>query len=99
MTRHLDVDAENRIALRNSTLSKALEYGIPGTLESQGDQLKGIAIQYAPSSCRLVIKAVIDGVHSVAFVYSDTMENCVLKTDIECKHSRLQWGPDKYHKA
>jgi hypothetical protein len=98
MTRHLDVDSEERISLRLLALSKALEYGLPGSLESQGDQLKGISIQYAPSNCRLVIKAVVGGIHSVAFVYSDTMENCVLKTDLECRHHRLQWGPDKFHK-
>lgn len=98
MTRQLEHALEERQAYRQAEVSKALDYGIAGALESQGDELLGIAIKYNPASCLLTIKAIVEGEHCVAFIGSDTMANCVLKTALEARHHRLRWRQDKYHK-
>lgn len=96
MSRQLEQKLEDRQAQRVAALVTALEYGIVGALESQGDIFLGFAIRYAETSCLLTIKGIVEGEHSVAFVGSDSMANCILKTAQDARNGRLRWRQDKY---
>lgn len=97
MSRQVEQKLEDRQALRRASLERALDYGIPGALEANGDELLGIAIRYEPTSCLMTIKAIVEGTRSVAFIGSDTMVNCVLKGEMDLRNHRMRWRPDKYH--
>ncbi len=97
MTRQLENEQEQKAISRALITTHELEYGLSETLQKQGNRLKGLAITYNPGGCRMVIKGVIEGVHSVAFVYSDSAVNCLLKASREARNSRLGWGVDSYH--
>lgn len=97
MSRQLDLEHEVRESARRDQLVQALEYGIVGALESQGIQLLGIAIKYDAFNCLLTLKADIAGERQIAFVGSDSIMNCFLKTQSEARRHALAWRPDKYH--
>lgn len=97
MTRQLEVKKEERETARRVELVKALEFGIVGALESQGITMVGFAIKYDDFNCLLTLKAYINDVRSIAFVGSDSMTNCILKTYQEARNARLRWRPDQYH--
>lgn len=97
MTRQLDIEAETRESKRQSTLIRALEYGIVGALRAQGFDFLGYALNYDEYSCGLVAKASVNGKRVVAFIYSDTMINCIIRLDRDASRGALRWGADKYH--
>lgn len=99
MSRQLDLKKEERETAKRNALVKALEFGIAGALESQGIELRGLAIRYDDFNCLLTLKAVVQGETSVAFVGSDSMINCILKADSEARRHALRWRRDKYHKS
>lgn len=97
MSRQLDIKAEERETARRNQLVKVLEYGLVGSLESQGIELLGIAIKYDAFNCLLTLKADVGGVRSVAFVGSDTIINCFLKAGSEASRNTLKWREDRYY--
>jgi hypothetical protein len=94
----LDIAVEERQELKRNLLVKVLEYGLVGSLETQGIELLGFAFKYDAFNCLMTIKAVVGGVHSVCFVGSDTLINCILKSYAEARGDRLKWRADKYAK-
>jgi len=97
MSRQLDIQQEERETARRNELIKVMEFGLAGVLETQGMEFRGFAITYDPFSCLMVVKTELEGNRKVAFVYSDTMVNCLLKGyRMACSHA-LKWGPDKYY--
>lgn len=99
MSRQLDSKIEARETGRRDALVKALEYGIVGSLESQGIELLGIAIKYDAFNCLLTVKAFFGGQQQVAFVGSDSIINCLLKLQSGARNDALKWRPDKYSKS
>ena len=99
MTSHTERTHEQRQAAKAAKVKYALDYGISGALSDNGDELKALAITVNPGACRLVIKAVINGEHSVGFVYSDTASNCILKASQEVRNMRMTWGVDAYYQT
>lgn len=97
MTRQLEQETELREAAKRVALVRALDFGIVGALQAQGIELLGWAIKYDAFNCLLTIKAEIAGDRKVAFVGSDTIINCILKTESEALRGGLQWRADKYH--
>lgn len=97
MTRQLEQKQELRETARRDALIKSLEYGLVGALEHQGIQLLGFAIKYDEFSCLMTLRVIQGGSRAVAFVGSDTITNCILKADMEARHSRLKWRADKYN--
>jgi hypothetical protein len=97
MSRQADLKQEVRETAKRDALVRALEFGIAGALEYQGAELLGFSIRYDSFNCLMTIKAIVDGVHSVAFVGSDTMMNCILKADSEARRHSLHFRQDKYH--
>lgn len=97
MSRQLEQETEDRARSRALAAEHALNYGISKSISDEGGRLIGCALTYYPTSCRMVVKAVIDGVHSVAFIYSDTPTNCVLKALTEVNQGRMPWGADSFH--
>lgn len=97
MTRQTDLQKEVRETARRDALVKVLEFGLVGALTSQGVTMLGFAIRYEDFDCLMTIRAEINGVRQVAFVGSDTMMNCILKSGSEANRLALKWRPDKYH--
>lgn len=97
MSRQGDAKAEQREAAKRNALVKALEFGIVDALEAQGIDLLGYAFKYDAFNCLMTVKAVIAGKQQVAFVGSDSVINCILKTDSEARNGGLRWRLDKYH--
>ena len=96
MSRQLELDKEVRVAKKNQAIVNALEYGLPGALETQGIQLLGIAIKYDAYNCLMTIKADVGNTRSVCFVGSDSIANCFLKAVSDARNDALHWRPDKY---
>lgn len=97
MSRQLDIEVEARETARRDALVKALEFGIVGSLESQGIELLGIAIKYDAFNCLMTVKAFLGGKKQVAFVGSDSIMNCFLKLYSAARNDALKWRVDKYH--
>jgi len=97
MSRQLDVKREEREDLRRVELVKCLEFGLVGSLKSQGIDLLGFAVKYDEFNVLLTLKVDINGTRSVAFVGSDTMINVLLKAQSEALRQGLSWRADKYH--
>lgn len=97
MSRQLELKKEVRESARRLELVKALEYGIVGALEAQGITMVGFAIKYDDFNCLLTLKADIDDIRSIAFVGSDSIVNCILKSYQEARNGGLRWRPDRYH--
>lgn len=97
MTRQLEIKKEARETARRLELVKALEFGIVGALESQGITMVGFAIKYDDFNCLLILKADIDDIRSIAFIGSDSIVNCILKTYQVARNGGLRWRPDQYH--
>ncbi|MCK5292973.1 MAG: hypothetical protein KAR39_13265 [Thermoplasmata archaeon] len=97
MSRQLELEQEVRETAKRDALVKALEFGIVGSLQNQGIELRGIGIKHDAFNCLLTIRADVAGVRSVAFVGSDSIVNCILKADSEAARHALRWRPDQYH--
>lgn len=98
MSRQLEIEAERRTAARNSTLIKALEFGIVGALESQGLSLLGIAIKYSDYDVLLTLKVDAEGKRLVAFIGSDTIPNAFLKLYGAIQRNDVHYRIDQYTK-
>lgn len=96
MTRQLEQKQEQRDTARRDALVRTLEFGLVGALEGQGMTFLGFNMKYQDFSCLLTLKAIVEDTHSVSFVGSDTMVNCLLKAELEARHHRLRWKADKY---
>lgn len=96
MSRQLDIKAEERTAAKHTALIRALEFGLLGSLEVCGIELRGLAIKIDPFNCLLTLKADIQGVKSVSFVGSDTIVNVLLKADSMAASDALKWKVDQY---
>lgn len=96
MSRQLELKREIRETARRDALVKALEYGIAGALESQGITLLGLAIRYGDFDCLLTLKGESENQRSVAFIGSDSIMNCILKTYQAARSGTLRWKPDQY---
>jgi len=97
MSRQLEVKREERETKRRDKLVKALEFGFAGAIEGQGVQLLGFAIRYDAFNCLMTIKGIVSGVHSVCFIGSDSIINCILKAENDALCDALTWKADKYH--
>lgn len=96
MSRQLDVQQEIRESTRRDTLIKAIEFGIVGALESQGMTFRGFSIKYRDFDCFMVVKAKVDDRWMIAYVASDSIMNCLLKSYQEARSETLSWSKDKY---
>lgn len=97
MTRQFDVQQEVRETKRRDQLVKVLDFGLAGSLESQGIHLLGLSLKYDAFNCLLTIRAEIAGVRSVSFVGSDSISNCFLKAQSDASRGALKWKEDCYH--
>lgn len=97
MSRQLEQEREVRKAARNTAVIKALEYGIVGALESQGIDLVGFSFKYDAFNCLMTIKARFAEDRQVAFVGSESIIGCILKSQSDARNDRLVWRPDRYH--
>lgn len=97
MSRQLDLELEKRETTRRNQLIRALEFGIVGALEAQGIELVGFAVKYDAFNCLLTLRAEIGGDRQVAFVGSDSLVNCFLKTESDALRGCLSWRADRYH--
>lgn len=96
MTRQLDLKIEERETRRRDKLVKVLDFELVGTLETQGITPLGFAVKWDAWECLLTMKADIGGVRHVAFVGSDTIINCLIKTVSQAQADRLRWREDIY---
>lgn len=99
MSRQLEIQTEERARVKSEKLVKVLDFALVGALENQGIELLGFAFKYDAYNSLMTIKAVVGGVQSVAFVGSDTLINCILKSESEAANGRLKWREDKYAKS
>lgn len=99
MSRQLDLKAEERTRKREHALFSVLEYDLAGVIEFQGGKLRGFAMTYDEFSCGMVYKAEWEGIKKVAFVYSDSMTNVLLRAVNLAKNNRLRWKEDVYAPA
>lgn len=97
MSRQGDAKAEQRESAKQHTLVKALSFGIVDELEFSGIELLGFSFKYDAFNCLMTVKADIAGERQVAFVGSDTLINCILKTYSEARNGGLRWRADQYH--
>lgn len=96
MSRQLDLARETKERERRDTLVKAIEYGLVGALQSQGMTFRGFSIRYRDFDCFMVVKAEIDERWLVAYVATDSIMNCLLKSYQEARSETLHWARDKY---
>lgn len=96
MTRQADIKQEEQDTRKRDALYQALEYSLAGALEHQGIIMRGFSINYDPFSCCLVLKGIRGRKWTVAFIYSDTMTNCLLRAASDAARGTLSWGKDKY---
>jgi hypothetical protein len=97
MTRLLDLEHEVRETSRRDELVKALEFGLAGAIANQGAKLQGFAIKYGDFDCLMTIKADFDSGRMIAFVGSDTIMNCLLRSYHAAARNELRWKADQYH--
>lgn len=96
MTRQLEQVQEDRETRRRDAVIRALEYELPGSLESQGITLIGFAVKWDAYECLMTLKADIGGVRKVAFVGAGSPIDCILKAVQGAKATRLRWKKDIY---
>lgn len=99
MSRQLEQKQEEKTSARRDAVIRSLEYGFAGALESQGIELVGFAIKYAPHNCLMTIKGEFQSKRHVAFVGAESIIGCILKAQWEASHSRLSWRLDQYHSS
>ena len=95
-SRQLEQKFETRETARRLALVKALEFELAGMVGVMGGTFVGFAIAYEEEECRLIYKADFEGRRRVAFVYSDTIMNCIIKAVRMAKNHKLKWKLDKY---
>lgn len=96
MSRQQDIIQEERETKRRNALVKALEYELPGVLETQGITLLGFAVKYDAFECLMTLKAEVGGERQVAFVGGGSIISCILKAVQAANYDRLRWKADKY---
>lgn len=96
MSRQLEQVQEQRETKRREALVRALEYKLPGALETQGITLIGFAVKYDAYDCLLTIKADVGGVRQVAFIGGSSVVDCILKATQAASADRLRWREDIY---
>lgn len=96
MSRQLDIIREERETKRRVALVKALEFELPGSLETKGITLLGFAMKYDAYECLMTIKADVGGQRQVAFVGAGSPIDCILKAVQAAKADRLRWRDDRY---
>jgi len=98
MSRQLELLQEERQAKRHAKLVKVLEFGLIGAFGHTGDVLTGFSVKLEEWECLMTIRAVRDGVPSVAFVASLDLVSTLLKAEREAIRGKLVWRVDKYTK-
>lgn len=98
MSRQLEIQREVREDKRQKALVRALEFELPGALETNGIMLLGLAIRYSAFDCLLTLKADIGGKTHVCFVGSDSIINCFLKATRDASNDGLRWREDRFAK-
>ena len=96
MSRVLEQVKEERETARRNALVAALEYKLPGTLETQGITLTGFAVKYDAYECLMTIKADIGGARHVSFVGGGSVMDCIIKSVRAAEADRLRWKEDIY---
>lgn len=96
MTRQLEIQREVREDKRQKALVRALEFELPGALETNGIMLLGISIRYDAFDCLMTLKADVGGKRKVCHVGSDSIINCFLKATRDASNDRLRWSKDKF---
>lgn len=96
MSRQVEQVQEERETKRRDALVKALEYSLPGHLETQGITLLGFAVKYDAYECLMTIKADVGGTRKVAFVGAGSVVDCILKAEQAAAANRLRWKVDIY---
>ena len=97
MTRQLEQIQEERETKRREALVRALEFELPGVLETQGIILTGFAVKYDAYECLMTVKVIIGGERHVGFVGGASIIDCVLRAVEMGRNSRLRWKVDKYN--
>lgn len=96
MSRQLELVQEERQTKRRDALVRALEYELPGVLETQGIIFYGFSMNYDAYDCLMVLKAEFDNKRQVAFVGGGSPIDCILKAVTAAQHDRLRWQIDVY---
>lgn len=96
MSRQLELLKEEREVRRRTSLVRALEYELPGTLEVQGIILTGFSMKWDAYECLMTIRADVGGTPSKAFVGAGSPIDCILKAVQAGKAERLRWSKDQY---
>lgn len=96
MPRTLEQVSEERETKRRDALVAALEYRLPGSLETQGVTLLGFAVKFDAYECLLTLKADIGGRREVAFVGGASVIDCILRAVNAAANDRLRWREDRY---
>lgn len=99
MSRQLELVTEQRETKRRVALVKALEYELPGSLETKGILLTGFSMKYDAYECLMTLRADIGGVSQKAFVGAGSPIDCILKATAAAKADRLRWSKDQYTRS
>lgn len=96
MSRLLEVTLEEKETRRRDAFVRALDFELPGLLETQGVTLLGFAVKFDAFECLMTLKADIGGDRQVSFVGAGTIIDCVLKATTAARNDRLRWREDIY---
>lgn len=96
MTRQLEQLREDRETKRRDALVQALEFGLAGTLETQGITLLGFALKYDAFECLMTLKVEVGGDRQVAFIGTSSPIDCILRAVQAAQSDRLRWRKDRY---
>lgn len=96
MSRQLELKTETIAISKSLELQKALDYGLPGSIEANGFTFLGLTAYYRPEDCFIVLKVTTGVERLVSFVFAETLTDCVLKTVRMARSDTLRWKADKY---
>ena len=96
MSRQLEQIQEERATRRRDAVVRALEFELPGSLETKGITLLGFAMKYDAYECLMTLKADVGGKRQKAFVGAGSPIDCILKAVQAAGADRLRWSEDKW---
>ena len=68
----------------------------PGEMSASGDDVLGFSLSRKPDGWLLVIRAKVDGLRQVAFLFDPTTTGCVSLASLKAKNGTLHWRDDDF---
>lgn len=96
MTSPLEVEREQRQVKKRERLGAIIDIGLESASQRSGVVLTGLTLKIRRDDCLLVLKAVLEGRPSVAFVGSSDIAGCFLKAYKELGSDKVSWRDDKF---